>query len=222
MSRDEESAGELAQSCSVCGREVLAGEMIRVGDDVVCAACKPVYLQAVREGLPDDAVRLREQHSELASFIGSQSLWYLRAFERLAERPGKQSWNWPAFFLTWSWLLYRRMYFPAAVLILVDTVVTIIEEVVEVPLSLSVSFYSLYALAGGLWGNWLYRRHASAELQQLTSLPLAPETHAAQVIKSGGVNLRLAVTVTLLVVAAEVGIWWWLSPEDFTWGATAE
>lgn len=37
-------------TCSQCGREVPPAESIVVGDRVVCAVCKPAFLQRLREG----------------------------------------------------------------------------------------------------------------------------------------------------------------------------
>src|ERR1700719_3525417 len=36
--------------CSECGRPFPAEQLVTVGDATVCATCKPVYLQRLREG----------------------------------------------------------------------------------------------------------------------------------------------------------------------------
>lgn len=36
--------------CSMCGREFSGDAVVAIGDDAVCAECKPVYLQRLREG----------------------------------------------------------------------------------------------------------------------------------------------------------------------------
>jgi len=41
--------------------------------------------------------------------------YYVSRFERFASGGSKVSWNWPAFFVTLPWLLYRKMW-PHAVL----------------------------------------------------------------------------------------------------------
>jgi hypothetical protein len=38
-------------SCSQCGRTLPADQVIRIGSDAVCDACKPLYLQRMREGV---------------------------------------------------------------------------------------------------------------------------------------------------------------------------
>jgi len=62
--RDAAPTGELEypeegeqRACASCGRVFPASEMLEYQGDHVCAACKPSYFQAVREGLPMQAVR---------------------------------------------------------------------------------------------------------------------------------------------------------------------
>lgn len=44
------SSGGPEAVCSECGRIFPAGEVIRYGNAVVCAACKPVFVQKLKEG----------------------------------------------------------------------------------------------------------------------------------------------------------------------------
>lgn len=45
------AATQRADRCSQCGRLLPAGEMARFGDVFVCADCKPLYVQRLREGV---------------------------------------------------------------------------------------------------------------------------------------------------------------------------
>lgn len=45
-----------------------------------------------------------------AAIGSSNTLFYLQYFRASASSPWKLSWNWPAFFVTSPWLLYRRMW----------------------------------------------------------------------------------------------------------------
>ena len=47
----------------------------------------------------------------LAACIGPKNTdYYIRIFEKFRSGRGAASWNWPAFFLTIPWLLYRKMW----------------------------------------------------------------------------------------------------------------
>jgi uncharacterized RDD family membrane protein YckC len=44
--------------CTICGREFEETDVVKLGDYSVCADCKPVFVQRLREGLPVSAERV--------------------------------------------------------------------------------------------------------------------------------------------------------------------
>jgi len=48
--------GEGMAQCAECGRAFSTGDMIRLGNSWVCAACKPLFLQRLAEGAPPPAL----------------------------------------------------------------------------------------------------------------------------------------------------------------------
>ncbi|MDM8522550.1 RDD family protein [Desulfococcaceae bacterium HSG8] len=53
---DEEASRSEGSVCSECGRTFFPEEMIRYGDSWVCAACKPAFVQKLKEGVPLEGV----------------------------------------------------------------------------------------------------------------------------------------------------------------------
>jgi Tfp pilus assembly major pilin PilA len=55
------------------------------------------------------------QYEELyrAAVGESKAHYYVPRFQRYDEGSSRASWNWPAFFVSFFWMLYRRMYGPA-------------------------------------------------------------------------------------------------------------
>lgn len=53
-SEDRTSMGAMTETsrCSECGMEFSDDELIRFGDTLVCAKCKPLFVQRLREGVP--------------------------------------------------------------------------------------------------------------------------------------------------------------------------
>lgn len=47
---DEQQPSESIAVCSHCGRSFPQGQMISYGDQVICAACKPIFIQKLKEG----------------------------------------------------------------------------------------------------------------------------------------------------------------------------
>ena len=47
----------------------------------------------------------------LATYVGPKNAaYYAKHFERFKSQQSAVSWNWPAFFVTAVWLLYRKMW----------------------------------------------------------------------------------------------------------------
>lgn len=57
------------------------------------------------------------QYEELyrAAVGESKAHYYVPRFQRFDEGASRVSWNWPAFFVSFFWMLYRRMYGPALI-----------------------------------------------------------------------------------------------------------
>ena len=58
------------------------------------------------------------EQNDLEKFVGKNSDYYVRKFEEMQITGNKISWNWPAFFISGYWMLYRKMYIQALIMIL--------------------------------------------------------------------------------------------------------
>ncbi len=68
-------ANEVA--CSECGRMFGPDQVIRVGNGFVCAACKPIVFQKLREGgVDNEAERVRKEHISHEASVKSVGLLY--------------------------------------------------------------------------------------------------------------------------------------------------
>lgn len=47
------------------------------------------------------------------AYLGTAAQFYRPRFERFDRDGAKPGWNWPAFFITFFWMLYRRLWVPA-------------------------------------------------------------------------------------------------------------
>ena len=66
-------------ACSQCGRTFAADQVIRLGNDPVCAACKPKAVQKLREGVPASlaAEDIRQAHIGHEASVRSIGVLYL-------------------------------------------------------------------------------------------------------------------------------------------------
>ena len=99
--------------------------------------------------------------------------YYRPKFDRFAALQGSVSWNWPAFFVTIFWMLYRRMYAYAVLVWFVLPVVLIVVAGlvggISGDASASIStYYLLHAIIGfiviPMFANRLYYRHATRKI----------------------------------------------------------
>lgn len=112
--------------------------------------------------LADSELRAHIDETALAlqAFIGPKSEYYIRKWESMDSLPW--SWNWPSFLFGAFWMAYRRMYVNTFVLCAIGLFVGFIRStsndegttvlVILVNWSINIGL--------GLFGNYLYRRHA--------------------------------------------------------------
>lgn len=64
--------------CTGCGKPFSVDEVVRLGDGFVCAACKPVAIQRMREGVAaTDAEDIRNEHIKHEASVKSVGVLYL-------------------------------------------------------------------------------------------------------------------------------------------------
>lgn len=128
-------------------------------------------------------------------FVGPKADYYIRH---------KDGFNWFAFFLPFAWLLLRKMYLYAALVMLgFFFLMTVLESLFGSELVV-LSGLLIVSIVIGSYANQLYRHFVFRRLRQLKAKHDA-QHFDEQCIRAGGVNLTLAVLV-LLVQAGAVAV----------------
>lgn len=157
---------------------------------------------------PDDFL-----DSELTkSLIGRKQDHYLAKWRAILAKAGgdpakiatTSSWNWPALFLPYGWLLYRRMYVLGGIVFAVQLAYVLLPDSVPTPVARAFLFGTIglgivFALYGNAWYLDFVRKRWEAlrqESDQTAALAKARQT--------GGVNLVAAIVAFALVIAAAV------------------
>jgi len=170
--------------CKECGNEVHAGELF-------CRQCGA--RQAVEsEGL-DSASGTTVTEDELALFVGKNADSYLPKFRKFVqggERSFSVTWNWPAFLFTFWWMIYRKMYVWALIVLLTAWI----------PCA---GF--LLMIGFGMSANYLYYNHARKKLLELKAAATTEVDRAAAIGRAGGVN-NVAIVIIPLAIIAIVGM----------------
>ena len=172
--------------CRQCGKEAHEGETF-------CRHCgaKLLPAQAVPSGASSSPNAGEE---DLAVFIGKNSDRYLAKFRNFTGK-GEDSfgvtWHWPAFFVPFFWMLYRKLYAWAVLAFFLGWLpyIGLISHVVF-----------------GMTANYLYYRSARKKLSELKARPSSEIQRAADLARAGGVNNAAVVVAVVLISISMIGI----------------
>ena len=158
---------------------------------------------------------MQQPEEDLRAFVGPNADYYLQAWASVDPNVGLQAlrWNWPAFFLNVFWLLYRRMYkyfwITFAAFLGIGLLEGMGEAILNVPpgprwfdlvINLAVACFF------GVFGTWLYYRHATWTIAWTKAHHTSPEAIA----NAGGVRwlwpLLLLGGVALLGILTAIGV----------------
>jgi hypothetical protein len=168
--------------CLRCGREIEP-------DSLYCRYCGEKISSSASDSAFD---RLYEE--DYRAFIGKNADCYLSKFRKfqVSERGNYAvTWNWPAFFLGFIWMLYRKIYLWALLAFLI---------------TLTPIGFPLTMIAWGVTGNYLYFLHARKKILDHKSQQKISSETAPPLSELGGVNrwvwfLGIFFFLLLLVIA---------------------
>ena len=145
--------------------------------------------------ITDDEVR--------TAVIGpSSTLYYLGAFDRIARGEGS-GWNWPAFFVTWYWLLYRKMWVPALIYFFTPALINIFLMVVVgvspvVGGLLGLCWLVAWLIGPGILANGWYYRHCLARIRDVRARGGSKEQIIARLEAAGGTSPVVVIVVAVV------------------------
>jgi len=130
--------------------------------------------------------------AEYAAYIGKNPLAYLDKFKSFDQIGGafKITWRWSAFFLTFWWCLYRKLYLWALVML----VITVIPY-----------FNFIFMIAAGCAANYLYYKQARSQITAVKNAQL--DMDPLQAIGSiGGVNAWVMILAWIVYGLGAIGV----------------
>ncbi len=168
-------------NCTECGAETKTGENF-------CRQCGArLDADAAGPGAPASVTE-----DDLVLFVGKNADKYLdsfRKFTRNGEDSFAATWHWPAFFFSFWWFMYRKMYVWLLIFLLLGLI----------PAA------GLFAMIGfGISANYLYYKHAKKKIAALKVQTSSEVDRAVAIARAGGVNNVAIVVVPLAVVFAGI------------------
>lgn len=137
--------------------------------------------------------------------------YYLRYLQRTGERHWVPSWNWPAFFVTSAWMLYRKLWLewllytfalPIAAILIGGLAAVAVGEALGGIIQIVIMFGSFFVLAP-MYANALYARKMRRLVTVATAQNAEREKRIQWLAKRGGTSL---VWVIVLVIPVVIGI----------------
>jgi len=166
--------------------------------------------------LPRTGQGRRDSDELFVACIGPKNTdYYIRVFEKFRSGRGAASWNWPAFFLTIPWLLYRKMWgFTVLYWVGLPIGIGFLAAMIAATIQDEDAFVSSYYLACvviafilvPIFANRLYFGHVSNKIR---SVKEKHGSHADQVIelhRTAGTGGAGAIIAVAFIGVAVIGI----------------
>lgn len=146
----------------------------------------------------------------MGAFVGPKNAhYYEQVFEKFERGGGSLSWNWPAFFVTWFWLLYRKMYmwwllywFGLPIVLMLATGVV---ASTANPVMAAAFYYGGYALIAfivvPMFANRLYYNHAKRKVAKMAATTLSEEQQGQELARAGGTSGAIMIVVPFVLIA---------------------
>ena len=158
---------------------------------------------------------MEEQEYYRAAVGERNAEFYLSHFQKFDSHGVAVSWNWAAFFLSFYWLLHRKMRFFALLYILLPLAIAAIDNIILPANDVVMTVTSLLYLAATfialpLYANALYYRQVKKRIHEARSANRDKEGAMSAIIGGGGTmrTSRTIITsfafVAVLLVAAVV------------------
>ncbi len=196
--------------CDKCGAE-------NADKSRFCASCgAPLSAgnrQASSEGAPNPTSSNKENIQEYyEAAVGYKNTdYYLSKFTRFDTEGSGVSWNWPAFFISFYWLLYRKMWVWALLYFLLPIPLAIIEAVLSPVSEAAVGVVYLVYLISifvvfPMYANAIYHRHVKTKIQKAENYSTDREKRLRILTAEGGTSGIALIIILIFVFIAIIGI----------------
>lgn len=148
-----------------------------------------------------------------AAFVGDNYAYYQRRWAAMARSGKRFSFNWPAFWLSFIWLAYRKMYLYAFLYVLFIIVESGVEILLDVPDRVGLAITLAIGVVTGGYANFVYRLRADKVIAAVKAA--GREDAAAEAARCGGTSLPAALASILLALFGVLALLYVADPQLF-------
>ena len=180
--------------CQKCGKAI-------IDESKFCYHCGIPSAES-QESAPEQSAQESQEYYEAA--IGyKRPDYYLPIFSRFDTQGVGISWNWPAFFISLWWLLYRKMWGWAFLYWVVSAILGSLAA--AFPLLLVVYLGVLF-VAFPMYANALYYRHVNKKIAKVNRYSEDKERRLRILASEGGAGGAVLIVLLVIVFTAIIGI----------------
>lgn len=156
-----------------------------------------------------------ERNNELyRALLGDKADYYVPLFERFDNGGSRASWNWPAFFVAFYWMLYRRMYGYAAAYFflwpLALVVIMVLTQLLLGPAAAAIVYFlSVVAVPFvimPMFASALFHNHAKDRIARVVAESPSHEAAVQRLIGQRSTSGGVAIVVTVFAGVFIIGI----------------
>lgn len=134
------------------------------------------------------------------AFVEKNAAYYFEKWTAISDGTNSRvNWNWAAAIGGMVWLLYRKLYLPAGIILVVgftDIYLTaVLEDAGAFPVAVQfwdrISYW-VYAAVLGSWGDYWYYQKFRKVNDSLLATPANTDDRLSALAKSGGTNIVIA------------------------------
>ena len=160
---------------------------------------------------------MADQQEYYKAILGPKNQdYYLEQFSRLDDA-GKPvaSWHWPAFFVTFYWLLYRKMWLPAlgyfflpsAYFIILGVIAAVAGSLGGIIVGLGyIAYFAAIFVVIPMYANALYHRHCKIKINEVKAAGKDEQHQLGQLSGKGGTSSVVMFIVLIFGLVATLGI----------------
>lgn len=147
------------------------------------------------------------QDDAMQTFVGKNYAFYQKKWQNAAAKKSPMSWNWAAFFLGVIWIVYRKMYLYAGIVIGLLVLDVVVESYFPLPEAIGKAVNWATAALFGWMGNHWYKTHVDKKIKEISATS-SPEQLIEELTRQGGVNLPAAWALGIFILLLlAVAVW---------------
>jgi Tfp pilus assembly protein PilE len=150
-----------------------------------------------------DPAVLTEEEAWAAVIGDAKADYYLPRFDSAASGQSA-SWHWPAFFVTWWWMLYRKMWIPALIYFFAPSIILAVLGAAIPTIGPLLGWLAILVVPG-IFANRLYYGHCTKKIQDVRARGGSKEQMIARLEAVGGTS-NAALIVLLVLIIPIIGI----------------